>query len=66
LALSGHSLLHRQRPLLGVKRTWCFAAQMSAYEPKRTWRTSDCGDEAQIKITVMISAEAHCRFKLKI
>jgi hypothetical protein len=39
---------------------------MSAYDPKRTWRTSDCGDEAQIKITVMISAEAHCRFKLKI
>ena len=24
-------------PLLGVKRTWRFALQMSAYDPKRTW-----------------------------
>ena len=36
LALSGHRLVHRTCPLLGVKRTCRFAPQMSAYEPKRT------------------------------
>ena len=29
-------LLHRTCPLLGVKRTWLFALQMSAFDPKRT------------------------------
>jgi hypothetical protein len=28
----------RQCPLSGVKRTWHFAAQMSAFDPKRTSR----------------------------
>jgi hypothetical protein len=35
LAQSEHSWLHRTCPLLGVKRT-CIAAQMSAFDPKRT------------------------------
>jgi hypothetical protein len=29
--------LHRTCPLLGVKRTWPIAGQMSAFDPKRTW-----------------------------
>ena len=33
MTLRGNPLL---RSLLGVKRTWLFAAQMSAYDPKRT------------------------------
>jgi hypothetical protein len=36
LALSGHFYLHRTCPLLGVKRTWPSALQMSAFDPKRT------------------------------
>ena len=36
LAQSGHRLVHCTCPLLGVKRTWPFALQMSAYDPKRT------------------------------
>ena len=28
------------RSLLGVKRTWVSALQMSAYDPKRTWPAS--------------------------
>ena len=36
LAQSGHGLVHRTCPLLGVKRTCRFALQMSAYDPKRT------------------------------
>jgi hypothetical protein len=36
LAVSGHFLLHRECPLSGVKRTWLFAAQMSAFDPMRT------------------------------
>src|SRR5262249_30317192 len=36
LAHSGHRLLHCKCPLSGVKRTWLFAAQMSAFDPKRT------------------------------
>ena len=36
MAHSGHIELHRTCPLLGVKRTWRFALQMSAYDPKRT------------------------------
>jgi hypothetical protein len=36
LAQSGHPCLHRTRPLLGVKRTYRFALQMSANDPKRT------------------------------
>src|SRR5262245_35972630 len=35
--LSGHLLLHRERPLSGVKRTGVFALQMPVSEPKRTW-----------------------------
>ena len=38
LAQSGHPELHRTCPLLGVKRTWRFALQMSAFDPKRTSR----------------------------
>ena len=34
LAQSGHSLVHCTCPLLGVKRTWRFALQMSACDPK--------------------------------
>jgi hypothetical protein len=33
MTLCGNPLL---RSLLGVKRTWLFAARMSAYDPKRT------------------------------
>jgi hypothetical protein len=33
---SGHPKLQRTCPLSGVKRTWRFAAQMSAFDPKRT------------------------------
>ena len=36
LAQSGHPLLHCSCPLLGVKRTYACALQMSAYDPKRT------------------------------
>src|SRR5262245_30786787 len=38
LAQSGHPQLHRTCPLSGVKRTCLFALQMSAFDPKRTWR----------------------------
>ena len=37
LALSGHELVHRTCPLLGVKRTSLFALHMSAYDPKRAF-----------------------------
>jgi len=37
LAHSGHGLLHRTCPLLGVKRTCPFALHMSANDPKRTF-----------------------------
>ena len=36
LAQSGHSLLQRKCPLSEVERTWPFALQMSAFDPKRT------------------------------
>ena len=36
LALSGHGSMHRTCPLMGVKRTWAGAVQMSAFDPKRT------------------------------
>src|SRR5262249_19922792 len=36
LAQSRHRLVHCTCPLLGVKRTWPIAAQMSASDPKRT------------------------------
>src|SRR5215470_10396125 len=36
LALSGHSIMSHLMSLSGVKRTWCFAAHMSAFDPKRT------------------------------
>jgi hypothetical protein len=36
LAQSGHPLLQRTCPLLGVERTWSVAVQMSAGDPKRT------------------------------
>src|SRR5262245_8293369 len=36
LAQSGHCFLRCECPLLGVKRTWAIALQMSAYDPKRT------------------------------
>ena len=36
LAQSGHGLVRCKCPLLGVKRTWRFALQMSAFDPKRT------------------------------
>ena len=36
LAQSGHTELHCTCPLSGVKRTWLFAAQMSAFDPNRT------------------------------
>jgi len=36
LAHSRHALVHCKCPLSGVKRTWLFAAQMSAYDPKQT------------------------------
>ena len=36
LAQSGHTELHCTCPLLGVKRTWAGAVQMSAFDPKRT------------------------------
>ena len=29
------------RSLLGVKRTWAGAVQMSAFDPKRTWPLSE-------------------------
>jgi hypothetical protein len=38
MALSGHRQLRRICPLLGVKRTYRFAAQMSACDPKPTSR----------------------------
>jgi hypothetical protein len=41
LALSGHRLVHSTCPLLGVKRTWRFALRMSAFDPKRTCRTTN-------------------------
>ena len=31
-----------QCPLLGVNRTWLFAAQMSAFDPKRTFARLSC------------------------
>jgi hypothetical protein len=37
LALSGHAELHCTCPLSGVKRTFLFALQMSAFDPKRTF-----------------------------
>ncbi len=37
LAQSGHTELRCTCPLLGVKRTYLFALQMFAYDPKRTW-----------------------------
>jgi hypothetical protein len=36
LAQSGHRLVRCKCPLLGAKRTWRFALQMSAFDPKRT------------------------------
>src|SRR6516164_10431795 len=36
LAQSGHKLVHCTCPLSGVKRTSLFAAQMSAFDQKRT------------------------------
>src|SRR5215471_9753464 len=39
LAQSGHALVHRTCPLLGVKRTCLFAPHMSAFDPKRTSTT---------------------------
>ena len=36
MAQSRHRLVHRTCLLLGVKRTWRFASQMSAFDPKRT------------------------------
>jgi hypothetical protein len=36
LAQSGHWLVRCKCPLLGAKRTWLFALQMSAFDPKRT------------------------------
>jgi len=38
LAHSGHHAVEFQCLLLGVKRTSLFALQMSAFDPKRTWR----------------------------
>ena len=35
LALSGHALVHRTCPLLGVKRTWFSRRKMSAYDLRR-------------------------------
>ena len=40
LAQSGHSCLHRTCPLLGVKWTCRFTVHMSAFDPKRTFRTA--------------------------
>ena len=37
LAQSGHTELRCTCPLLGVKRTWAVALQMSAFDPKRTF-----------------------------
>ena len=37
MAQSGHAELHCTCPLSGVKRTWRFALQMSAFDPKRTF-----------------------------
>jgi hypothetical protein len=34
----GHSSCAAECPLSGVKRTWSIAVQMSAYDPKRTFR----------------------------
>jgi hypothetical protein len=39
MALSGHPTVARQCPLLDVKRTSRRLGEMSAYDPKRTWRT---------------------------
>jgi hypothetical protein len=36
LTHSGHLKKRFPCPLLGVKRTWAIALQMSAYDPKRT------------------------------
>src|SRR5262245_8401073 len=36
MAQSRHELLHCTCPLSGVKRTWRFALQMFAFDPKRT------------------------------
>ena len=40
LAQSGHGLVHRTCPLLGVKQTSLFALHMSAYDPKRPCSTT--------------------------
>src|SRR5512139_4277558 len=48
LAQSKYGLAHRTCPLSGVKQTSLFAAQMSAYDPKRTsavTRRTDFSDE---------------------
>ena len=37
MALSGHELVQRTCPLLGAKRTYVFASQISAFDPKRTF-----------------------------
>jgi hypothetical protein len=39
LAQSGHTVCHPECPLLGVKRTSLPHHKMSAFDPKRTWRT---------------------------
>ena len=39
---SGHAELHCTCPLSAVKRTWHFAAQMSANDPKRTSQPLPC------------------------
>src|SRR5215475_10158557 len=39
LAHSRHALVQCTCPLSGVKRTFAFAPQMSAYDPKRTFET---------------------------
>ena len=50
MAQSGHSSNTTQCPLLGAKRTYLFALQMSAFDPKRTWAAAFRG-EAQLHIT---------------
>jgi len=48
LALSGHTELHCTCPLSGAKRTWLFAPQMSAFDPKRTWTIRDWGHRLKV------------------
>src|SRR5262249_102373 len=38
LAQSGHAERTQSMSLSGVKRTWPIALDMSAFDPKRTWR----------------------------